>query len=109
MTTVYTETIASFFLLKIEQVEKFILLEKKAFKLCEDLGFNITVDTSLKTVKYLDVKLVLRYVNVKLNHPRWIINKISIGIELGLSRILSSKDIFNNIKHVCQCYRKKAT
>lgn len=96
---------ASFF--NIEQVEKSILL--KVFKLLKNLGFNTTVETDLKTVEYLDVKLVLRYVNVKLNHPRQIINKISIAIELKLSRNSSSKGIFNNIKHVCQLYRKKAT
>lgn len=72
------------------------------------------MNTGLKTVKYVDAKLdldnrimelyrkrncELRYINIKSNHSRHIIEKIPIGIEHRLSHNSSSESIFKNIKH----------
>lgn len=69
----------------------------------------------MKTVEYLDIKLSLinetvelyrkknnelRYINVKTNHTREIINKIPTGISIGF--LASKKRIFDKIKHMYQ-------
>lgn len=78
----------------------------------KELGFNVTVDTGLKTVGHLDVKWNLNdeivepyrkrncelwYVNVKSNHPRHIIEKRLTGVGHRLSRNSSSGTIFEII------------
>lgn len=69
--------------------------EKKLLQFFEILIFSINVDTDLKTAEYLDVKLYLnngiveqyrkrncksRYINIKSNYPRPIIEKTHISI-----------------------------
>ena len=90
-------------------------------KLCEkfkQLGLQITADTNMTVVDFLDVTLDLKkkeykpfskpgnthlYVHTKSNHPPVITKRIPQSIETRLSNISSNEDIF---KHSKQEYEK---
>ena len=90
-------------------------------KLCEkfkQLGLQITADTNITVVDFLDVTLDLKkkeykpfskpgnthlYVHTRSNHPPVITKRIPLSIQTRLSNISSNKDIF---KHSKQEYEK---
>ena len=91
---------------EIERRKKKIIQIFKAHKL------NITINTNLPVVQYLDVEFDLRngtykpykkpnntplYVNVKSNHPPTVLKHIPKGIAKRLSEISSSEEVFKEV------------
>ena len=84
--------------------------KKQIIKIFKDNKLDITVETNLKQVDYLDVEFNLKenkykpykkpnndplYVNKKSNHPPSVLKQIPKGIAKRLSEISSSEEIFN--------------
>jgi hypothetical protein len=82
---------------------------KRLIKLFKAIGLNITVQTNLKSVNYLDVNFNLDtgkhqpyrkpndqpiYIHTKSNHPPSIIKQIPITIGKRISELSSTQDIF---------------
>ena len=87
--------------------------EKTIQKFFKDKGLQIIIKCNLKIVDYLDVTLNLNdgtyhtfhktneetnYIHVESDHPPQIIKKIPRSIEKRLSRLSSTKEIFENSK-----------
>ena len=88
-------------------------IKKKLCKVFKDLGLQITVETNLKVVDYLDITLDLgkkefrpyskpgsshQYVHKQSNHPPTVIKQIPISIQTRLSSISSNETVFNQHK-----------
>ena len=101
--------------LQIERKRKNII---KVFKMC---GLSITVITNITSVDFLDVTFNLKrdsyqpfrkpnnepkYIDISSNHPPQVLKQLSKSIEKRLSKISSSKEIFDNSKHL---YEKAAS
>ena len=82
-------------------------------KLFKDVGLEITIETNLTQVDFLDITMNLNqetfwpfrkennetlYINVMSNHPKNVINHLPESINNRLSEISASKEIFNNSK-----------
>ena len=85
-------------------------MRKELIKIFKNAGLNITVDTNLKIVNYLDVTFNLdeelykpykkpndepQYINKLSNHPPPIIRNIPNVIWKRISYISSNKNVFN--------------
>ena len=83
---------------------------KTIIKLFKECGLNITIQTNLKLVNFLDVEMILDtstyrpyrkpdnipvYINRKSNHPPTIIEEITKAIAKWISNISSSEVAFN--------------
>ena len=88
-------------------------IRKKLHNVFSEIGLKITTQISDITANYLDITLNLRdmsykpyhkpndhliYINTKSNHPPNIIKNLPKMIETRLSRISSSKEVFNEAK-----------
>ena len=88
-------------------------IRKEIIKLFQDNGLKITIETSMKTVDFLDVTLnlinedykpykkpndKLLYVNNQSNHPKTVLKHIPKSVSERLSNISSSKKIFEEAK-----------
>ena len=88
-------------------------IQKKVIRAFEYIGLKIEISSNLKIVNFLDVTLNLSnnsykpfsksttiptYINVNSNHPASKIKQIPNAIDIRISRLLSSKNIFNNHK-----------
>ena len=82
-------------------------------KLFQGLGLQITVQTKLTNVDFLDVNFDLHkethrpfrkandktvYVNTKSNHPKSVLSQIPVSVNKRLNAISSSEQIFNDAK-----------
>ena len=99
-----------------QQAEKHKTIIQKVFT---DRSLRIIIKCTLKIVDYLDVPLNLNdgtyrpfhkpneettYIHVESDHPPQIIKKIPRSIEKRLSRLSSTKEIFENSK---DCYEQR--
>ena len=88
-------------------------IKKKLFKLFKELGLQITLETNLTRVEFLDVDLNLHqetfepfrkpndtpiYVHKLSNHPPHIAKNLPTAIEKRLSEISSNKSLFDKHK-----------
>ena len=86
--------------------------KKKIVQLFKVYQLNITIQTNLQTVNFLDVQLDLKsnifkpylkpnnepvYINVKSNHPPNVIKQIPAGLSKRLSEISSNEEVFNSV------------
>ena len=84
----------------------------KVFKIC---GLSITVTTNITSIDFLDVKFNLKtesyqpfrkpnnepkYIDISSNHSPQVLKQLPKSIEKRLSKILPSKKIFDNSKHL---------
>ena len=94
---------------QIERKKKNIV---KVFKMC---GLSIIVTTNITSVDFLDVKFNLntesyqpfrkpnnepKYIDISSNDPPQVLKQFPKSIEKRLSEILSTKEIFDNSKHL---------
>ena len=88
-------------------------MQKIIQKVFKDKGLQVIIKFNLKIVDYLDITLNLNdgayrpfhkpieettYIHVESDHPPQIIKKIPGSIEKRLSRLCSTKEIFENLK-----------
>ena len=93
------------------------IIKKKICKIFEENGLSITIDVNVKIVNFLDVTFDLSkgiykphmkendspvYVDVNSNHPPMVLKNIPMGVNRRLSRISSSKEIFDDAKQPYQ-------
>ena len=102
----------------------------KVFKMC---GLSIIVVTNITSVYFLDVRFNLKtesyqpfrkpnnepkYIDISSNHPPQVLKQLPKSIEKRLSEISSTKEIFDNSKHLYEkvsqesgfkelCYQQK--
>ena len=94
---------------QIERKKKNII---KVFKMC---GLSIIVTTNITSVDFLDVTFNLKtesyqpfrkpnnepkYIDISSNHPPQVLKQLLKSIKKRLSEISSSKEIFDNSKHL---------
>ena len=87
------------------------LEKQKLCKIFQKNGFNITSNLHVKNVNFLDIQLDLQantfrpymkpnsipiYVNRESNYPRSVLKNIPKSVNLRLSKISSSKEIFDS-------------
>ena len=88
-------------------------LKKNVIKTFKDCGLNITIETNLHTVNYLDVTFYLQkdtylpyrkpdnppvYINNCSNHPPTVIKQLPKSISKQLSDLSSNEEIFEKTK-----------
>ena len=88
-------------------------LSKRLRKVLNRLGLEITIESNLVKTDFLDVELDLRndtfapfrkpnfqatYVNVKSNHPRYVVNQVPKSINKRLTILSKEKSYFNRAK-----------
>ena len=93
------------------------MFKKQIVKILKEIGFDITIETNLTTIDFLDVTLnlneqsykpyckpnnTIHYIHKNSNHPPIISNYVSKVIETRLSTISSSKEIFDDSKQPYQ-------
>ena len=93
------------------------ILRKKLIKFFKGFGFNITIESNLRVVQFLDIYLDLNqgvvkpykkensnplYINTNSNHPKNVFKHIPKGIAIRISNNSSNKEIFENNKGIYQ-------
>ena len=88
-------------------------IKKDICKIFTQNGLSITIDANMKVVNFLDINLDLNtgefkpfmkendnpvYVDVNSNHPPMVLKNIPMGVNRRLSRISSSKEIFEKAR-----------
>ena len=88
-------------------------IKKKIYRIFEDIGLKITLDSSLNTVDFLDITLNLAnetfeqyrkpndtplYIHNGSNHPPHVLKNLNPAINKRLSNISSNQDLFNKHK-----------
>ena len=88
-------------------------IRKRLFKLFNDLGLKITVDTNLSKIDFLDITMDLSnethqpyrkpndtplYINTKSNHPPHVLKNLNSAINKRLNMLSSNSQIFDNAK-----------
>ena len=88
-------------------------IRKKLYKVFKDIGLNITVETSLTKVNFLDVTFNMNnntfeiyrkpndkplYINRNSNHPPHVLNNVPISINKRLVNISANEELFQ--KHI---------
>ena len=92
------------------QIDK---IRKKLFKIFDEMGLKITVETNLARVDFLDITMELTsetyqpfrkpndtplYVNAKSNHPPHVLKNIKPAINKRLTELSSNELLFNQAK-----------
>ena len=87
--------------------------KKSIIQLFKDLGLQITIETNLNQVDFLDITLNLKeetyfpyrkpnnsplYINIESNHPKNVIDDLPRGINKRLNEISANKDAFESCK-----------
>ena len=88
-------------------------IRKKLFKIFDEMGLKITVETNLSKVDFLDITMNLAeetykpfrkpndtplYVNAKSNHPPHVLKNMNSAISKRLNELSSNKQIFDEAK-----------
>ena len=87
------------------------ILKKKICKVFSENNLKITIEANMKVVNFLDITLDLErglfkpymkenhtptYVDKQSNHPPMVLKNIPLGVNRRLSKISSSKEVFDN-------------
>ena len=97
--------------------------KKAIIKMFKEMGLEITIDSNMKTVNFLDTTMSIKdgkfwpyskpnnnikYVHTNSNHPTHVIKQIPIGINKRLNRISCDEQHFNKAKNEYEDALKKS-